>query len=365
MAHHHFLKNLFFFFLLTHLNIFSFNLSKAQMVPAVYVFGDSLVDVGNNNYLPISITKADFPHNGIDFPNRIPTGRFSNGKNTADFLAEKVGLPTSPPYLSRILGNNEGSFLTGVNFASGGAGIFNGTDEKYQQSIPLTQQVEYYSMVHEELIQQMGYSDVQNHSSKSLFVIVIGSNDIFDYFGSSDLRKKSNPQQYVDLMAITLQGPIKQLYNTGARKFVVAGLAQIGCSPTQRVKNQTGKCNEEINYWSRKYNQGLKTIMQDLKSELNGMSYSYFDTFSVMQNAIQNPASYGLTEIKSACCGLGTLMAMVPCLPIATYCSNRGDHLFWDPYHPTEATARFFVDAIFDGPLNYTSPMNVRQLIAV
>lgn len=59
---------------------------EAQMVPAVFVLGDSLVDVGNNNYLPLSLAKADFLHNGLDFPTHKPTGRFTNGKNAADFL---------------------------------------------------------------------------------------------------------------------------------------------------------------------------------------------------------------------------------------------------------------------------------------
>lgn len=76
------------FFTVLTLFIFSFKFSKAQMVPAMFVFGDSLVDVGNNNHLPASVAKADFPHNGIDFPNKKPTGRFSNGKNAADFLGE-------------------------------------------------------------------------------------------------------------------------------------------------------------------------------------------------------------------------------------------------------------------------------------
>lgn len=61
---------------------------SAQMVPAVFVFGDSLVDVGNNNHLKISIAKANFPHNGVDFPGKKATGRFSNGKNAADFLGK-------------------------------------------------------------------------------------------------------------------------------------------------------------------------------------------------------------------------------------------------------------------------------------
>jgi hypothetical protein len=70
--------------------ILSFNFLEAQMVPAVFVFGDSLVDVGNNNYLKVSLAKADFPHNGIDFPTKKPTGRFTNGKNAADFLGTLI-----------------------------------------------------------------------------------------------------------------------------------------------------------------------------------------------------------------------------------------------------------------------------------
>lgn len=59
-------------------------------VPAVYIFGDSTADVGNNNYLSGSNAKANFPHNGIDFPNSRPTGRFSNGYNGVDFLGNQL-----------------------------------------------------------------------------------------------------------------------------------------------------------------------------------------------------------------------------------------------------------------------------------
>ena len=68
--------------------ILSLEFASAQMVPAIFAFGDSLVDVGNNNNLPVSVAKANFPHNGIDFPTKKATGRFSNGKNAADFLGE-------------------------------------------------------------------------------------------------------------------------------------------------------------------------------------------------------------------------------------------------------------------------------------
>lgn len=59
-------------------------------VPAIYVFGDSTADVGNNNYLPGSdVPRANFPHNGVDFPTSRPTGRFSNGYNGVDFLGKQ------------------------------------------------------------------------------------------------------------------------------------------------------------------------------------------------------------------------------------------------------------------------------------
>ncbi|CAH8363440.1 unnamed protein product [Eruca vesicaria subsp. sativa] len=106
---------------------------KLASIPGLYVFGDSLVDVGNNNYLPFSLAKSNYPRNGVDFPKKKATGRFCNGKNFADVLAEKFGLPLTPPYLS-LRGllkwkKRESAALTGVNFASGGAGIFDGSSQ--------------------------------------------------------------------------------------------------------------------------------------------------------------------------------------------------------------------------------------------
>lgn len=47
--------------------------------------------------------------------------------------AEKLGLATSPPYLSLTskANKNNASFMDGVSFASAGAGVFDGTDERY------------------------------------------------------------------------------------------------------------------------------------------------------------------------------------------------------------------------------------------
>ncbi|KAE8713690.1 hypothetical protein F3Y22_tig00110206pilonHSYRG00336 [Hibiscus syriacus] len=218
----------FFFFFLLMVCVWSWRMEfpEAQMVPAVYVLGDSLVDVGNNDHLPVSFAKANFPPNGVDFPTKKPTGRFCNGKNAADLIVHR---PIS------LSDTNNASFINGVSFASGGAGIFNGTDrilEKYSPTI-----------------------------------------------------RGLDGQHLKELL--------KRLYEFGARKFFLAGFS----------------------------------------------------------------------EIKSACCGLGDLRAEVACVPISRYCSNRKNHVFWDLYHPTEATVRIFVDT-FDGSSPVCVPMNLRQLVS-
>ncbi|CAI0393894.1 unnamed protein product [Linum tenue] len=65
--------------------------SAQESVPAraFLVFGDSLVDSGNNNYL-MTTARADSPPNGIDYPHQQPTGRFSNGLNFPDLIGTYI-----------------------------------------------------------------------------------------------------------------------------------------------------------------------------------------------------------------------------------------------------------------------------------
>lgn len=57
----------------------------AQKVPAIFVFGDSLVDAGNNNYI-VSLSKANYVPNGVDFGK--PTGRYTNGRTIIDIIGK-------------------------------------------------------------------------------------------------------------------------------------------------------------------------------------------------------------------------------------------------------------------------------------
>lgn len=54
------------------------------LVPALFTFGDSVLDVGINNHLK-TVIKANFLPYGRDFITHKPTGRFCNGKLASDF----------------------------------------------------------------------------------------------------------------------------------------------------------------------------------------------------------------------------------------------------------------------------------------
>ncbi|RWW44764.1 hypothetical protein BHE74_00049454 [Ensete ventricosum] len=80
--------------------------SHSEAARAFFVFGDSLVDNGNNNYLATT-ARADAPPYGIDSP------------------SEQLGAETTLPYLSPELRGEK--LLVGANFASAGIGILNDT----------------------------------------------------------------------------------------------------------------------------------------------------------------------------------------------------------------------------------------------
>ena len=70
------------------------NITKS--FPAFFILGDSLVDVGNNNYIT-TIARANILPFGIDFPSG-PTGRFCNGKLLIDFVGMIVKLKSPSPF---------------------------------------------------------------------------------------------------------------------------------------------------------------------------------------------------------------------------------------------------------------------------
>ncbi|KAK1290327.1 GDSL esterase/lipase [Acorus calamus] len=91
----------------------------------MFVFGSSILDSGNNNYLPNTTARVDYLPYGLDFE-LDPTGWFSNGRNIIDVLGSLLGLPSLIPVFNDPQTRGD-KVIHGVNYASGGSGILNTT----------------------------------------------------------------------------------------------------------------------------------------------------------------------------------------------------------------------------------------------
>lgn len=60
-------------------------------VSALFAFGDSILDTGNNNLL-LTLTKVNFFPYGRDFIGGRPTGRFGNGRVFSDMIGMCIHL---------------------------------------------------------------------------------------------------------------------------------------------------------------------------------------------------------------------------------------------------------------------------------
>ncbi|WOL07265.1 GDSL esterase/lipase [Canna indica] len=336
--------------------------AEAAKVPAVYVFGDSTADVGNNNYLPGSDAKANFPHNGMDFPYSRPTGRFSNGYNGVDFLAIHMGFRRSPPPFLSIANKTKHPIhrgLIGTNFASGGSGILDSTG----RTITLTKQLQYFSTLQSSIVKHIATEPTYHLLSKSIFLISSGGNDIFAFFAKSNAPNKTSGDQFIATLISKYENHIKALYNLGARKFGIVDVPPIGCCPYPRSLNPTGGCLEILNQLSVGFNKAVKLLMHNLSLTLKGMKYSVGSSYEVVSAIIRNPEALGYKEIKTACCGAGKFNGESGCTPNATYCSERHLYLFWDLLHPTHATSKLAGVAIYYGSPQFASPINFKQLV--
>nr|AFK33443.1 unknown [Lotus japonicus] len=155
--------------------------SKPKPKPsrAFFVFGDSLVDSGNNNYLATT-ARADSPPYGIDYPTRRPTGRFSNGLNIPDLISQQLGAESVLPYLSPQLRGNK--LLLGANFASAGIGILNDTGTQFLNIIRMYRQLDYFEEYQHRLASQIGVTKTKALVDKALVLITVGGNDFVNNY---------------------------------------------------------------------------------------------------------------------------------------------------------------------------------------
>nr|GMD37095.1 GDSL esterase/lipase 1-like [Ipomoea batatas] len=342
-------------------------LSSSSSPAVLFVFGDSTVDAGNNNYIDtVPDYQANFEPYGQNGFFDHPTGRFSDGRVIVDFIAEYAKLPLLPPYLQP-----NADYSGGANFASGGGGVLSTTHEGLV--IDLGTQLRHFEELESSLIKKLGPENVTKIISKAVYFISMGSNDyIGGYFGNPKMQELHGPEEYVGLVIGNLTEAIQKLYEKGARKFGFLNLSPLGCLPVLRALHPKGPdhggCFEEASALALAHNNALNVVLSSLEQILNGFKYCNSNFYDWLSHRIHNPTLHGYKEGVNACCGSGPYRGIPSCggrrKVSAEYaqCDNAEDYIWFDSFHPIERIHRDYAKTLWDGPPSTVGPYRLKDL---
>ncbi len=277
----------------------------ATAYSALYVFGDSLSDSGNNaivltpNTTPVPIPANDF----------IPTfpyasGRYTNGPVWAEDFASALGLSASP------------SLLGGTNFASGGART--GPLNPGQFPPNLETQVALF------LLQNVNIAP-----SSALYVVAGGGDNARDALdAAAACLDLTCVQSVIGAAALTYATDIATIVGklelAGATNLVVWNVPDIGLTPAvESFGPQASFLGTLI----------AASMNAAERSAIGGNpGVKLFDLFGLVDDVVANPGAFGFTNVSDACARFTT------CDP-STF-------VFWDGIHPTSGGALVISDAM-------------------
>jgi phospholipase/lecithinase/hemolysin len=333
---------------------------------ALFVFGDSIVDPGNNNYIStIPENRADYEPHGQNGFFGGPTGRFSNGRIIVDFIAEYANLPLIPPYLDP----KTDDYTNGVNFASGGSGVLPETNQGLAIDFPT--QLKYFHKVQDSLIEKFGDQTTRKIISEAVYFISIGSNDYMaGYLGNPKMQELYNPEAYIGMVIGNLSQTVQVLYEKGARKFGFLSLSPLGCLPALRVLNPAndGDCFQAANALAKAHNMALRNVLSSFEQFLEGFIFCNSDFYDWLDDRVKNYSKYGFKEGVNACCGTGPYRGIPTCGGTKKekkyeLCENAEDYLWWDSFHASEKIHHQVAQDLWNGQPSFSvGPYNLHDL---
>ncbi|CAN6318347.1 unnamed protein product [Urochloa humidicola] len=306
--------------------------------PALFVFGDSIVDPGNNNALT-TLIRCNFPPYGQNFPGHNATGRFSNGRIPSDIVASRLGIKA---YVPAYLGTELSDFdlLTGVSFASGASG-FDPLTAQIMSVLTMDNQLDLFKEYKWKLARIAGAHRAGEIVETSQYMVVTGTDDLANTYFTTPFRREYDLESYIAFVVQCAVEFIKNLHAQGARRINVAGAPPIGCVPSQRT-NAGGLDRECVSLYNQAavvYNAALEKEIKRLNgsAELPGSVLKYIDLYTPLLDMIQRPNAYGFEVTNRGCCGTGLFEVTLMCNRYTAHaCRDPTKFLFWDTYHLTE-----------------------------
>lgn len=282
---------------------------SAHAYTDLFALGDSLTDGGNAFALTGNGATGKL---ALGWPPSPPSDqRFSNGPTAAEQLALLLGLPAI-----------QRSTAGGTNYAVGGAttGLYN---FNYLAGSP----IDLPATLLATGMQSQVLATPATLPGDALMFLWGGPNDIFLASGSG-----GDPVAAVGQAVQNLTGIVTDLANKGARNFVVLNMPDMGIAPAFRATPESAA----VTMLAQGFNAGLNDAMMYLEAVRPELEITVFNTFALLHEVTAHPASYGFTNVTSAC--LASLSAL------AGGCAG---YLYFDGIHPTTAT-----HAVVAGALN-------------
>lgn len=248
----------------------------------LFVFGDSLSDVGN---LRLATGTPGAPYF---------QGRFSNGPVYAEYLAQRLGLPLAP------------SLAGGTDFAFGGA-----RTDSHPTGLPF------------DLLSQVADFRTRFPAADpaALYVVFIGANNLQDALG----LVAANPAGAPAIVAAAIANAVGDigtalgsLAAAGARQFLVPNLPNLGTVPST-----TSLGIPALNLLAQSASIGFNSALATLLDSFGGLQIARLDTFGLLQRIEDNPAAFGFAN------------ATDPCFTGTSLCANPNSFVFFDSLHPS------------------------------
>jgi phospholipase/lecithinase/hemolysin len=257
---------------------------------AMYVFGDSLSDTGNDLAATTNRMVPAIPPSVSPYATYWQ-GRFSNGPVAVEYLWQMVARKGTAE-VTPVLATTDLDKKSAVNFAFGGAGtgLENLTPKPNQFLVPgLLGQVGIY---------KTAMSGKKPHPG-SLYVVWAGANDY--------LAELPVPPEVV---VGNIAASIKALHAMGARDFLVPNLPDLGITPLVKARQQSALFTQ----LTKTHNEMLATALNGL-SGLPGIKIKRLDVFALGQTLVNS----------------GSVNADVPALVVVSPDPTVVDCLFRDP----------------------------------
>lgn len=257
------------------------------------IFGDSLSDTGNL-----------FGHISPNLPFPYFQNRISDGPLAVDLVAEALATQA----LAAVQG--------GDNYAVVGGNVL-GAD--YED---LSSQVDRFLSTPAAAIQ-----------TEDLFALIIGGNDLR---GLRDLEPEIAAQQTTQILA-ALDLQVRRLHASGARKFLVANVADVGRTPeTLQREGDSPGISARLSAYVLNYNQQL-LVQLAAWQQLADVEFYHFDLFDELNQILQAPQTFGFTYTDVGCFELDSYAFHPACAGpfIPALNPDFSEFIFFDNLHPT------------------------------